>query len=259
MVPGGRLGGRLARGSWKEVTMDRYDQYILYKIWSWQIIKNIVSTTETTTIPHLQYVAEGYLELLIPLLPPPEYWLRLQLGRPHLFTHVEMDPGFSCIPHKHNWATAPGIGNLFLKFVFLHLLVLGEKHGIGSLVLSSLVAPIVSRIKFKLLGLEFKTHWTWLKWTDPQQHALAFLAPFLLLALRCPLAWDGSLFLSFLSRPGSVSFLQPLSSGVWKQEGTKTKRSSAKFWAVLAAVGQEGWAVSVYIGTHWGPVHMGII
>lgn len=48
--------------------------------------------------------------------------------------------------------------NLFLKFVVLRFLALREKHGIGSLVFSSLMAPIVSRIKFKLLGLEFKTH-----------------------------------------------------------------------------------------------------
>lgn len=70
-----------------------------------------------------------------------------------------MEVVFSCIPGKHcQLGYSPRPTNLFLKFVVLRLSVLREEHGIGSLVFSSLTAPVVSRIKFKLLGLEFKTH-----------------------------------------------------------------------------------------------------
>lgn len=67
-----------------------------------------------------------------------------------VFTHTRQAP--------YQLGSSPRHTHLFLIFVFLHFLVLREKHRIGSLVLSSLVAPIVSRRKFKLLGLEFKTH-----------------------------------------------------------------------------------------------------
>lgn len=154
---------------------------------------------------------------------------------------------------------SPRRTNLFLKCVVLSLLVLREKHGIGSLVFRSLMAPVISRIKFKLPGLEFKTHWTWLQWADPLQHSLA---SFLLLmpAVRGP---EMALFScpSFpnLARMDS-SFLQLLSSGVWKQRKKLAQRNSAKTWQQPAAVRQEGWLCSLNFHRYiLGSGHIGFI
>ena len=116
--------------------------------------------------------------------------------------------------------------NFIFKIVFLSILRfmdeqrLGWKpphQGVDTLAPNPPVAPIVYRIKFKLLSLEFKTFSTWLQWTESSQHELTFLAPFPLFTLSTGLRCICfPLLLSILSRPDSESSytqLQPMLHG----------------------------------------------
>lgn len=86
--------------------------------------------------------------------------------------------------------------NLILKIVFPAILGFTDEqrlawepphHGIDLLVPNPPAAPVVYRIKFKLLRLEFKNCSAWLQWTDSLQHELTLLAPFLLSTLSTSL------------------------------------------------------------------------
>lgn len=77
--------------------------------------------------------------------------------------------------------------NFIFKIVFLGILGFMDEqqlgwepphHEVDTLAPNPPAAPIVYRIKFKLLRLEFKTFSTWLQWTESSQHELPFPAPF---------------------------------------------------------------------------------
>lgn len=88
--------------------------------------------------------------------------------------------------------------NFIFKTVFLGILGfmpeqrLGwepPRHEVDTLAPNPPAAPIVYRIKFKLLRLELRTFSTWLQCTESSQHEMTFLAPFPLFmlstGLRC--------------------------------------------------------------------------
>lgn len=86
--------------------------------------------------------------------------------------------------------------NFIFKIVFLGILGFMDEqqlgwepphHEVDTLAPNPPAAPIVYRIKFKLLRLEFKTFSTWLQWTESSQHELPFPVPFPLFTLSAGL------------------------------------------------------------------------